>query len=138
VGPALRVIIAAGKFHGVIAAHTPTDDALVGGVRRDRVAIDALSLLAQALDECGDIGAMGFRPLRAKGIIGAAMDDSPILPAASLADRWQTLDPKAPTLRLGPLRADRPRPLAQGICRIETDQGPTRATRRAKWRSDRG
>jgi hypothetical protein len=23
-GPALRVIIAAGKFHGVIAAHTPT------------------------------------------------------------------------------------------------------------------
>jgi hypothetical protein len=34
-GPALRVIIAAGKFHGVIAATTPT------GWRRTRIRLSA-------------------------------------------------------------------------------------------------
>ena len=48
-GPTLRVIIAAGKFHGVIAATTPTgclqhEDALVGLVAGNHVAVDALAL----------------------------------------------------------------------------------------------
>ena len=37
------------------------DDALVGGVRRDRVAVDALALLAEPLDEGGGIGDLAAR-----------------------------------------------------------------------------
>jgi hypothetical protein len=61
--------------------------------------------------------------LRAKEIIGAAVDDSPILPPRRLLNCGKTRDPKAPTVPLGLWCADRSRPLAQGIYRIETDQG---------------
>ena len=55
-GPALRVIMALGKFHGVMAATTPTGwrittiRALVTRAR-ERLAIDALGLLGEELDE---------------------------------------------------------------------------------------
>ena len=47
-GPALRVIIAFGKFHGVIAAHTPIGCLITtmrrsGACGRDGVAVDALA-----------------------------------------------------------------------------------------------
>jgi hypothetical protein len=48
----LRVIIAAGKFHGVIAAVTPTGD---------RIAVDALALLGEPLDKGGGIGDLAAR-----------------------------------------------------------------------------
>ena len=60
-GPVLRVIIAAGKFHGVIAAKTPIGS-LVTMMRRplafcgNGVAVDALALLGEPLDEAGGIG----------------------------------------------------------------------------------
>ena len=67
-GPALRVIIAAGKFHGVIAATNADrllqhDDALVGREARNRIAIDALCFLAEPFDEACGIGdlALGLR-----------------------------------------------------------------------------
>jgi hypothetical protein len=41
--------------------------------------------------------------------------------AASLPTCDKTRDPKTPTIRLGPSRADRSRPLAQGIYRIVSD-----------------
>ena len=59
-GADLRVGIAAGKFQGVIPAVTPTgsfrhEDPLVGPRRRDRVAVDALRLLAEPLVEGGGV-----------------------------------------------------------------------------------
>ena len=55
-GPSLRVIIAAGKFHGVIAAVTPTGclqhEHAVGRVlRRHDLAVDALRLAGEPLEE---------------------------------------------------------------------------------------
>jgi hypothetical protein len=53
-GPHFRVIIAAGKFHGVIATQTPlfqNQDAAVGGGRGDVMAVDALSFLGEPFDE---------------------------------------------------------------------------------------
>ena len=55
-GPALRVIIASGKFHGVMHGDDADrllddDDALVGLVRGDRVAVDALGFFAEPLEE---------------------------------------------------------------------------------------
>ena len=57
-GPALRGIIAIGKFHGVIAAQTPIG--CLSTIRRrsatfgrDRLAVDALRLLGEPLDERG-------------------------------------------------------------------------------------
>ena len=60
-GPALRVIMAVGKFHGVIAATTPTGSFITMmrrpfGVLRDGVAVDALALLGEPLDEARGVG----------------------------------------------------------------------------------
>ena len=65
-GADLRVVIAAGKFHGVIPAVTPTgcfehEDAPIGQRRRDRVAVDALGLLAEPLVERGRVRDLGAR-----------------------------------------------------------------------------
>ena len=66
-GPALRVIMAFGKFHGVMAATTPTGCLMttmrgVGQWRGNGLAIDALGLLGEELDEGRAIGdlAAGF------------------------------------------------------------------------------
>ena len=60
-GPALRVIIAAGKFHGVIAAATPigcliTTMRLSARMAGNDVAVDALAFLGEPLDERGGVG----------------------------------------------------------------------------------
>ncbi len=60
-GPALRVIIADGKFHGVMAATTPTgwrkhDDALVGLVAGNDIAVQPFGLFGEPLDERGRVG----------------------------------------------------------------------------------
>ena len=65
-GADFRVGIAAGKFHGVMPAVTPTgllrdDDPAVERVGRDRVAVDALRLLAEPLEERRGV----LRPRRA-------------------------------------------------------------------------
>ena len=59
-GATLRVIMAIGKFQGVIAAVTPIgflqhDDPPPVDVLRDDVAIDALGFLAEPLDEGGAV-----------------------------------------------------------------------------------
>ena len=59
-GPSLRVIIAAGKFHGVIAAMTPTawrstSTRLFGFMRRHDLAVGALGLTREPLDEAGGV-----------------------------------------------------------------------------------
>jgi len=59
-GADLRVIMALGKFHGVIAAHTPigslmTTMRLSAGVRNG-VAVDALGFLGEPFDEGGAVG----------------------------------------------------------------------------------
>ena len=65
-GPALRGIIAIGKFHGVIAAQTPigclsTNRRRSGDVLRDRLAVDALGLLGEPLDERGAVEDLAAR-----------------------------------------------------------------------------
>jgi hypothetical protein len=59
-GGHLRVIIAAGKFQGVIAAQTPTGCFWTMmrefGAARDGLAVDALGFLGVELDEGGGIG----------------------------------------------------------------------------------
>ena len=60
-GAALRVIMALGKFQGVIAAQTPTGclntiQPLSVSARRDDVAVDPLRLLGEPLDEAGAVG----------------------------------------------------------------------------------
>ena len=60
-GPALRVIIALGKFHGVMAATTPTGCLIttmrpLGEGRRNGFAIDAAGLFGEEFDEGGAIG----------------------------------------------------------------------------------
>ena len=59
-GATLRVIIAAGKFHGVIAATTPIGCLITtmrefGAEGRIDLAVDALRLLAEELDEGGGV-----------------------------------------------------------------------------------
>ena len=86
-GPALRVIIAAGKFHGVIAATTPIGlaqhhDALVGLVAGDDVAVDALAFLGEPLDERGRVGDLALRFRQRLALLGGhddreVVDDSP-------------------------------------------------------------
>ena len=65
-GAHLRVIIAAGKFHGVIEATTPigcfsTDDAPARQRMVDDVAVDALRLLGEPLDERRRVGDLAAR-----------------------------------------------------------------------------
>ncbi len=65
-GPALRRIIADGKFHGVIAAQTPIG-CLITTVRRpwpvgrDDVAVGALGLLGEPFDEAGAVDDLAAR-----------------------------------------------------------------------------
>ena len=65
-GPALRVIIAIGKFHGVMQADDADrllddDDALVGLMAGDRVAVDAFGFLAEPFEERRAVGHFGAR-----------------------------------------------------------------------------
>ena len=65
-GAILRVIIAAGKFQGVIAAHTPIGslhhhDARVVAVRGDRLAVDAARLLGEPVEERRGVGDLAAR-----------------------------------------------------------------------------
>jgi 2-keto-4-pentenoate hydratase/2-oxohepta-3-ene-1,7-dioic acid hydratase in catechol pathway len=65
-GPTLRVIIADGKFHGVIAAHHADrllqhEEALVGRDGGNHVAVDALGFLGEPLDERGAVGDLAAR-----------------------------------------------------------------------------
>jgi hypothetical protein len=65
-GPALRVIIAFGKFHGVISAGDADrllddDDALVGHGEGNGVAVDPLRLLGEPFDERGAVGDLAAR-----------------------------------------------------------------------------
>ena len=65
-GATLRVIIAAGKFHGVIAATTPTGwrstrMRLSAWWPRDHVAVDALGLFREPLDERRRVGDLALR-----------------------------------------------------------------------------
>ena len=105
-GPALRVIIAAGKFHGVIAAADADrllghDDALVGGVRRDRVAIDALALLAEPLDEGGGIGDLAAQLGQGLALLGGHQGGEILLV------RHHQIEPFAQDLRRAPWRSCR-------------------------------
>ena len=59
-GPSLRVIIAAGKFQGVIAAVTPTgwrstSTRFCGFIGRQRLPVDALGLAREPLEERGGV-----------------------------------------------------------------------------------
>ena len=59
-GATLRVIMAAGKFHGVMAPTTPTGCLMTTMRRiwlegRDGLAVDALGLLGEELDEAGGV-----------------------------------------------------------------------------------
>ena len=65
-GAHLRVIMAFGKFQGVIAAHTPTGclstiRRRLLGDGRDDVAVDALGLLGEPLEEGGAVGDLAAR-----------------------------------------------------------------------------
>ena len=65
-GPALRVIIASGKFHGVMQATTPigslmTTMRLSGWWRGNRVAVDALGFFAEPLEERRGVGDLAAR-----------------------------------------------------------------------------
>ncbi|MCS5961225.1 hypothetical protein LNP74_25050 [Klebsiella pneumoniae subsp. pneumoniae] len=59
------MIIAAGKFHGVIAAQTPTPGGSPSGVYRrrggDYLAVGAFPLFGKPLDKRGGIGDFAFR-----------------------------------------------------------------------------
>ena len=116
-GAALRVIIAAGKFHGVIAAQTPTGSLSTtmrrdGVGRREDVAADALGLLGEPLDERRRVRhlAARFRERLAllerdqAGEILGVLDDQ-VEPAAQHAGPapW----PTAPASRAGAVRPRR-------------------------------
>ena len=65
-GPALRVIIASGKFHGVMQATTPigslmTTMRLSAWWRGDRVAVDALGFFAEPFEERRRVGDLAAR-----------------------------------------------------------------------------
>ena len=65
-GPTLRVIIASGKFHGVMQATTPigslmTTMRLSGWCAGNGVAVDALGFLAEPLEERRGVGDLAAR-----------------------------------------------------------------------------
>ena len=65
-GPSLRVSIAIGKFHGVIAATTPIGSRVArmrepGFSRRNDLAVSALCLLSKPLNKAGGILHFTFR-----------------------------------------------------------------------------
>ncbi len=137
-GATLRVIMALGKFHGVIAPTTPIgclsdEDALAGARGRDHVAIDPLGLLGEPLDEAGAVGHLAAALGQGLALFGGHQ------PGQVLLIGHDQIEPGSHQRRRVPWRSCRARPGEPDApprwppwCRPHPDRRHWRSSRRSR------